>query len=421
MIKVLKNKELIQEVVKRSISVIYPSEDKLKEILIGAKKPLKIYLGIDPTGPSLHLGHLTNLLVLKRLQKLGHKIIFLVGDFTGRIGDPTGKMSARGSLGEKEVRVNARTFKSQASRIISFSGKNPAEIKFNSDWYKKMNLNRFMNLVGYFTVKNMLNRDMFVERKKNQNEEAWLDSINLKELIYPLLQGYDGVELDVDVELGGNDQLFNMSIGRALRHSYSEEGAIPKTRKGEKFFIATTLLVDPKTGKKIMNKSEGGTINLDDKPEDVFGKIMALSDEAMFQVAEHSSEMDLNEIRELKESSVKGGVNPRNVKARIAKEVVGTIFGEKIAKEVEENFEKIFSKKEAPSDAPIIKLKNKKISASDLVFLSGVVKSKGEAWRLVEQGALSVGGEVKKNPKEVLELKLGDDLKIGKKSFFKVN
>ena len=420
MVKVLNNKTIIEEVITRWVSTIYPSKDKLREALFNTKKPMRIYIGVDPTGSDLHLGHLTNFLVMKRLQQLEHKVIFLVGDFTAMIGDPTNKSAIRKPLTREQVRKNMRTFKKQASLIISFSGDNPAEVRFNSEWYRSMSLDKFMGVVGYFTVRNMLNRDMFKERSKNRSEEEWLDAVGLKELIYPLLQGYDGVEMDVDIELGGNDQIFNMSIGRALRKAYSEKGAVPQTKSGDKFFVATTLLINPRTGEKLMNKSDGGMINLIDKPEDMFGKVMALNDEAMFQVAELSSEMDLNEVKELKEGLEKREMNPRDVKFRIAEEVVRTIFGVKEAEKAKNNFDKVFSRHELPSNLPSLKLKNKKIAAADLVFLSGVVKSKTQAWRLVEQGALSVEGKVKNNPKEILNLRGGESLKIGKKSFFRV-
>ncbi len=423
-------KEKIEEVLTRGVSAISPSKEELRKKL--SSESLRVYLGVDPTGPNLHLGHLTNLLVLKRLQNLGHEIIFLIGDFTAQIGDPSGKVSTRRSLTEDKVKENMSTFKEQVSHIISFVESNrsskikPAEIKFNSKWYKKMPLGMFMKEIGYFTVRNMLQRDMFKARKEDQNEENWLDAICLKELVYPILQGYDGVvpDMDVDIEVGGNDQIFNMSIGRALRVAHSKEGSEPKTKPGEKFFIATTLLVNPKTGKKLMNKSEGGLINLDDPPAEIFGKVMALDDYSMFPVAEFCTEMDLARINELRKSTTPRKMNPRDAKMEIAEEVVRTIYGEGEAQKARLGFERVFSKKDtASSDFPILPVDPRKDRMLyDVIVKSGVVKTKSRARILIKQGSIQQNGkQVEKNPLAGIQfLRDGDVLKIGKHSFFRV-
>ncbi|MBI4085422.1 MAG: tyrosine--tRNA ligase [Candidatus Liptonbacteria bacterium] len=417
-------KELINEVLTRSVSYIVPSRDVLERTLLSGKK-LTIYMGADPTGPHLHLGHLTNFLFLKRMQNLGHKVIFLIGDFTAMIGDPTDKSATRKPLTEKDVKENMRTFKEQVSRIISFSGKSPALIKRNSEWYEKMTLKKFMkDLLGYFNVQNMrdreyftvqwmLQRDMFKERLKRWEESQHTEGfIGLKEFIYPILQGYDGVAMNVDMEIGGNDQVFNMAIGRALRKAHVEK---KNTSPDEKFFVATTLLVNPKTGKKLMNKSEGGLINLDDSPNDIFGKVMALDDDSMFAVAEHCTLLPVNRIEGLKK------INPRDAKLEIAFAVVEVIYGKTKAEEAKKNWINTFSKKEmSEAKLPELKLKSKKISVLDLVLSAKTVESKSEAHRLINQGAVAIDGQTKKDPREVVEFEGGETAKIGKKNFFRI-
>ncbi|MBI4085791.1 MAG: tyrosine--tRNA ligase [Candidatus Liptonbacteria bacterium] len=418
----MNKKELINEALTRSVSNIMPSRESFEGALLSGEK-LRIYFGVDATGPHLHLGHLTNFLWLRRMQDLGHEVILLIGDFTARIGDPTDKMAARQPLTKNEVRQNMHTFKRQVSKIISFSGKNQALIKHNSSWYKKMKLEDFMkDLLGYFTVQNMLQRDMFRERleKWKNNQEANLDigSIGLKEFIYPLLQGYDGVEMDVDLEIGGNDQTFNMSVGRELRKAHIAKG---NTKLREKFFVATTLLVNPNTGKKLMNKSEGGLINLDDTPNDIFGKVMALDDYSMFAVAEHCTLLPLKHIEDFKKGIASTQINPRDAKIEIASAVVDVIYGKYKAEKAKNGWIDFFSKKEIPEEMPTLKINvSEAISVLDLLVLSKLAKSKSDSRRLILGGAVELAGTVKKNPSEILELSGGEILKIGKRRFFRI-
>ncbi len=389
--------EKIKEVLERSVDKIYPSREALEKVLLSGKK-LRIYLGVDPTGPHLHLGQLTNLLVLKKLQNLGHEIIFLIGDFTARIGDPSDKLATRKPLTEKEVAQNMETFKEQVDRIISFGGKNAVKIAFNSRWLAEMNLADWLKLSSNITVQQLIERDMFSERLKAGKPIA------ASEFAYPLMQGYDSVALDVDMEVGGTDQTFNMLVGRHLTKIYKNK---------EKFVLTTKLLEHPKTGKKLMNKSEGGMINLDDAPKDIFGKVMALDDVSMFPVAEFCTEMPLENIGKLRK------LNPRDAKLDIAEAVVKTIYGEKAAAAAREKFIEVFSKKEMPGDLQELKVKSG-ATLLEVVLASGAAKSKSEARRLVEQGAVEVAGAVKKDPTEVLNLKGGEVVRIGKKAFFRV-
>lgn len=395
-------KEKIKEVLERAIEKIYPSKEALEKVLLSGRK-LTIYLGVDPTGPHLHLGHATNFLVLKRFQKLGHKVIFLIGDFTARIGDPSDKLAGRKPLTEEEVKENFKTFKSQASKIISFSGQNPAEIKFNSAWHEKMTLEEFIKLAQVFTVQQMIEREMFQKRLGVKKPIA------LSEFLYPLLQGYDSIALDVDMEVGGSDQIFNMLVGRTL---------LKILKNKEKFVLAVRLLTNPKTGKKI-SKSEGGLINLDDSPKEMFGKVMAFDDEGMFSLAELCTEMDIKRLGLLKKQVAQNKINPRDAKAEIAFEIVKLYWNKKEAQSARKEFFRIFSQKKMPKEIPVIKIAKKVINILDLLTLSGV-KSKSEARRLIFQGAVKINKEVVKDWRIKIKIINGMIIQMGKRKFVKI-
>lgn len=399
--KVDKN-TVLEEVLTRGVDKIYPSRESLQEALVSGKK-LTIYLGADPTGSHLHLGHATNLLTLKRFHELGHKIIFLIGDFTGMIGDPSGKSDTRKQLTEKEVSENLRTFKEQVARVLDFKGKNSVKLMFNSKWWKNMKVYELASIASNFTVQQMIQRDMFQERIKEDKP------ISLQEFFYPLFQGYDSVEMDVDMEIGGTDQTFNMLIGRDLMKIYKNKN---------KFVLTTKLLVNPKTGKKLMNKSEGGLINLDDEPNDMFGKVMAIDDAVMFDVAELCTSMPQIELNELKKSAA---LNPRDAKAGIAFWVVKTYHGEKAAKEAQAEFDKVFKNKELPEEIPEFKIGKREIGIVDLLVETKLASSKGEARRLIEQGGVKIDGEKVFDMNKILSIPpKGILLQVGKRHFVRV-
>ena len=398
---VITDEKLIEEVLTRGVERVFPSKDSLAAVLKSGRK-LRIYLGADPTGPHLHFGHATNILTLKKLQKLGHEIIFLIGDFTARIGDPSGKTTARAPLTSAEVKANMKTFKNQVSKLLKL-GLGGAKIKFNADWLSKMSFEDVVGLAGHFTVQQMMERDMFQERVREGKP------VGLHEFLYPLMQGYDSVAMDVDIEVGGNDQTFNMMAGRTLAKDYLGK---------EKFVIATRLLVNPKTGKKLMNKSEGGMINLDDSARDIFGKVMAIADEAMFEFAELSTEMTLQHIGGLK-SRKDRGENPRDLKLEIAEAATELLYGKEVAKKERENFLNLFSKHEISGELPVIKTPGK-ISALDFVLITGVADSKSEARRLITQGSLMVNEKKVEDPAAELFFHNGDTAKAGKKNYFRI-
>lgn len=395
--------KIIEEIFKRFTDKAYPSKEALGKALLTRK--LKIYLGVDPTGPHLHLGHATNLLILKKLQKLGHEIIFLIGDFTGRIGDPSDRFAARKPLTKKEIEGNLKTFKEQTSKLISLKGKNAATIKRNSEWYNKMNFEKVIKLAQNFTVQQMIERDMFQKRIKANKP------IGLHEFFYPLMQGYDSVALNVDMEIGGTDQTFNMLTGRTLQKIMN---------KREKFVLTTKLLINPKTGNKLMNKSEGGLINLDDSPKEMFGKVMALPDETIEPVAELCTDMPMGTVKKLTSKNK----NPRDAKLMLASEIVKLYHDEGAAREAQKTWIETFSKKELPNEAPMYYITKQEILSRDITWLvvNTAKVSKSQAWRLITGKAVEINNKMITNPKKMLaNTEIGNNkiVRIGKHNFFK--
>ncbi|MBI2010952.1 MAG: tyrosine--tRNA ligase [Candidatus Colwellbacteria bacterium] len=393
-------------VASRFIDKIYPSPAKLEEALRSGRR-LTLYHGVDPTAPDLHLGHSTNLFLMREFQKLGHRVILLVGDFTGRIGDPTDKLAARRPLTEKEVLENSRTYKRQAARILDFNSKsNPVEVKFNSRWLGKLSSENLIKLLANFTVAQTIKRDMF-ERRLKQGKEIYLN-----EFLYPLMQGYDSVAMKVDAEIGGTDQTFNMLVGRDLVRTYL---------KKEKFVITTPLLVNPKTGNKLMSKSEGGYVSLQDSPREMFGKVMALADEVIIPCFELCTLYPLKEIDKLKIALKKKTINPRDAKRILALEVTKIYHGAVKAQAAAREFERVFKAKEAPQKIPQIQIKRGSMSVIELIVKGGLASSKSEATRLIKQGGVRVDQKSVSNPKLIIKLPAkGIILQVGKRRFIRI-
>ncbi|MBI3273928.1 MAG: tyrosine--tRNA ligase [Candidatus Colwellbacteria bacterium] len=398
---IITDEHVIEELVSsRYIERVFPNEEALRDLLYAGKRCL-IYIGIDPTSPHLHLGHSTNLLLLKKFQALGHRVIFLIGDFTALVGDPTGKESARKAMSRGEVMENAKGYKEQAGPILDFRSKeNPVEIKFNSQWLSVLTLKEVIHLGAKITVGQLIKRDMFQERMKAGKE------IYLHEFLYPLLQGYDSVAMDVDIEAGGNDQTFNMLVGRDLMKDYLQK---------EKVVIATKLLVNPKTQKKLMSKSEGNYIALNDPPLEMYGKIMALGDEVVGEVIRLCTELSNSEIEEIEKQK-----NPKEKKERLAREIVMLYHGEEETKKAEKEFSRIFSQKKLPDSMPEVMLPKKSISIIDLLLKARLASSKSEARRLVKQGGVRVDEKGITSPDEAIDLTHPRILSKGKRYFIKV-
>lgn len=401
------NRELIEKALNRGVENIYPTKADLEKVLLSEKK-IKIYHGIDPSGPCLHLGHLIQLRKLSQFQELGHKIILLIGDFTGMIGDPTDKSAARKQLTREQVLENCKNYKEQASKFLKFSGKNPAEIKFNSEWLDKLTFRDIIELAANFTVQRMLERDMFEKRMKEGKP------IHLHEFLYPLMQGYDSVALDVDLETGGNDQTFNMLAGRDL---------LKTLKNKEKFVLTTKLLADP-TGKK-MGKSEGNMITLVDAPKDIYGKIMSWPDEMIESGFEILTDIPMEEIndmaRQMKHNDDYLKINPRDFKMKLAFEIVKVLTDEKSALEAQDYFVKTFQQKETPSEIPEITLDKNEYNVLELLTVAGLSASKGEARRNIEQGGVKIDNQLVKDiDQKIILSKKGIVLQKGKRHFRKV-
>ncbi len=394
----------IDELLTRSVAEIYPSRDFLKKELLSGKK-LKIYFGADPTGTSLHLGHATTYIILEKFRKLGHNIVLLIGDFTARIGDPSDKEATRVQLTREQVIANSKTWITQLSPILDFKNKeNPVEIVYNHDWLSKMTFEEVISLASNFTVQQMLERDMFQKRLKDEKP------IYVHEFFYPLMQGYDSVHLDVDVELCGNDQTFNALTGRTLAKRLS---------KKEKFVFATTLLENPKTGEKMMSKSQGTGVFLDETPTDMFGKVMAQPDENIPQLFRDCTYISLAELDEITKQLQDGATNPKDIKMKLAFDIVKIYHGDEKAHFAKEQFEKTFSKKEIPDELEKISaIAGQKLSAVLLAY--NIVSSIGDFKRLVGEGAVKLNGT---EPISDFNLEITESAvyKVGKKKFVQID
>lgn len=360
--------ELTDVLLNKGVADILPSRGFLEKELASGRK-LSIYAGFDPTGPTLHIGHTIQLRKLRHFQDLGHQIIFLVGDFTARIGDPTDKTSARKQLTEKEIKTNLKMYKKQACKFIRFSGKNAAKIKFNNDWLGKMKFADVLQLASQMTVGQMLERDMFAKRIEEEKP------IYIHEFMYPLMQGYDSVAMNVDGEIGGNDQLFNMMAGRTLL----------KQLKNKEKFVITTKLLEDNTGKK-MGKSEGNMVSLLDSPEQMYGKIMSWTDGLIVPGFELCTDYTSLQVQNVADE-LATGINPRDLKMRLAFEVTKISYDEKKAVAAEEAFVATFQKREAHESIAEIAGKGRTLEA--VIIEEKIVSSKSELRRLIEANAVT--------------------------------
>jgi len=396
--------DAIDTLLTRGVDKVYPTKEKLEETLRSGKK-LRLYQGFDPTGSQLHIGHAVGLRKMRQFQDLGHHVIFLIGDFTGMIGDPSGKSSERKVLTHEQVLANAASYKEQAARILRFDGENPVEIKYNSEWLGKMSAAEFISLSHHLTAAQVMERDMFQERNKKGQD------VYMNEFLYPFMQGYDSVAMDVDLEIGGSDQMFNMMMGRKLMHNIKQK---------EKFVVTTPLLTDSQ-GIKI-GKTEGNVIGLTDRPEDFYAKIMSLNDNAIVPCFTLLTDVLLEEIDEIK-AKITSGDNPMVFKKQLAFELTKQFNNEEAAKNAEKNFIDVVVNRNQPTmyiPSVIFRHGEENCLAINLVLMTEVAKSKSEARRLIEQGAVEFNNTVLKSPNEGLTVKDGDIIKIGKKYFSQI-
>jgi len=388
----------IEEVLTRGVENLYPNREEFKKVLLSGKK-LRIYNGIDPTG-KLHIGHGVVLKKLRQFQDLGHEVIVLIGDFTAMIGDPTDKMATRRPLTREDVKRNAIGYKKLIGKILDLKKSN-IRFVYNEKWTNKLKPQDMLELASYFTVSQLLERDMFQERLKAGKE------IHLHEFLYPLFQAYDSVTMDVDMEIGGNDQTFNMLAGRTL---------LRKMKNKEKFVLTTKLLTDP-TGKK-MGKTEGNMINLDEDYNNMYGKIMSWSDGMIllgFELCTNVSMEDLEKYRKEMES----GANPKEIKGILAKEIIKIYHNQEKADKAENNFIETFQKKGLPENLEEVKTENGKL-LSELLVENKIVVSKSDFRRLVEENAVSNAVSGEKITDVNYKINSSITLKVGKKRFVKI-
>jgi tyrosyl-tRNA synthetase len=393
------------QVIKRG-SVDLISEQELRQKLViasAAKRPLRVKLGLDPTAPDLHLGHTVVLQKLKQFQELGHTVIFLIGDFTGMIGDPTGRVETRPVLTKEVLLANAETYKKQVFKILD---PETTEVRFNSEWFEAMNAADMIRLCAQYKVARMFEREDFRNRYQNNLP------ISVHEFLYPLVQGYDSVALKADVELGGHDQIFNLLVGRDIQRAYGQESQV----------VVTVPLLEGTDGINKMSKSYGNYVGIDEPPDVIFGKLMSISDELMLKYYELLSDITLEELGVLKEEIRTGAVHPKQAKVNFGHEIVKRFHGPDAAVQAERNFEKVFRDREIPEDIEAVRMKKEKndVWLPQLLAGIGMVSSTSEGKRMISQGAVSLDGS--KVSSEDLSLDGVSELiiKVGKRKFKKV-
>ncbi len=386
-----------------AIDVVVPDEllAKLKE-----GRPLRIKYGADPSAPDLHLGHSVPLRRLKQFQELGHQVIFIIGDYTGRIGDPSGRTKTRPILSEEEIKRNAATYVEQVGKILDVE---QAQIVYNSQWFGQMNASELLSLASHYTVARMLERDDFALRIREGIP------ISILEMLYPLIQGYDSVAVEADVEIGGSDQLFNFLVGRDIMRAY---GLTPQA-------VMTWPLLVGTDGQQKMSKSLGNYIGITEPPGEMFGKLMSIPDELMPQYYELLLAKTPSEVQQLQEAIQSGQRHPREAKADMAEAVATMYHNADAAEEARAEFDRVFAGRQLPTEIPHLTLSPKDlpggtIGTVELVLAAGFAESKGEARRLIRQGAVSINDEVVSDEMAQLEVATGDILRVGKRRFARI-
>jgi len=366
-------------------------------------KPLKVKAGFDPTAPDIHLGHTVLLRKMKHFQDLGHDVIFLIGDFTGLIGDPSGRSSTRPPMTQEEINKNAETYKTQIFKILD---RKKTIIDFNSRWLGKLTSFEIINLAAKYTVARILERDDFTNRLQKGIP------IFTHEIFYPLMQAYDSVALEADVELGGTDQKFNLLVGREIQREFGQEPQV----------IITMPLLEGLDGLEKMSKSLNNYVGITESPDEIYGKIMSITDPLMFRYYELLTDEPLSQIEKWKNEVKERKINPRDLKSQLAQSMVSDFWGKEEAKKAVEEFERVFKKKEIPSKIEEIEVKTPEISLIDFLVGKNIFPSRGEAKRTVRQGGVYLDGERIEDIGFQINLKAKSELilKIGKKNFYKI-
>ncbi len=390
-------KDQLEVIKKDTVDFITEEEflDKLKR-----KKQLKVKLGVDPSRPDLHLGHAVVLRKLRQFQRFGHIVYLIIGDFTARIGDPSGRSKTRPLLSEEEVKANSKTYVEQAFKILD---PNQTVIKFNSEWLSALTFEDIINLTSRYTVARMLERDDFNKRLA-ENEP-----ISISEFLYPIAQAYDSIVIEADVEMGGTDQLFNLLVGRKLQEEFGQEPQI----------VVTMPLIEGTDGNLKMSKSYNNYIAFNDTPDDIFGKIMSVPDHLIIKYMTYLTDISRDKIKDFENKMKNDEINPRDVKMVLAEEVVKMLYNEEEAKKAKDNFVAIFQKKDMPDDLPEILVQENE-TILDIVAKTNVFDSNSEIKRAISQGAIRINDEKIDDFKFVPNFEDGDVLRVGKKNYFRL-
>jgi tyrosyl-tRNA synthetase len=392
------NPKKIAEVLGRGTAEVIDKEHLRKRLEAG--EVLRVKLGIDPTSPNIHIGRSIPLLKLRDFQEMGHKIVLIIGDFTGVIGDTSDKDSERPMLAKKQITENMKSYIQQAAKIIDIK---KCETRYNSEWLGKLNYHEIGRQADVFSLAEFLARENIKKRLDGGKR------ISLRELLYPLMQGYDSVAIKADVEIGGTDQRFNLLAGRELQKSYGQAAQD----------ILTNPLIAGLDGRK-MSSSWGNTINLFDLPNNMYGKVMSLKDELIGDYFELCTRVPMEEVKKIKQELVQGQENPKNFKERLAKEVVTIYYNSREAQKAQEEFNRVFSQQQMPSEIPEFLARKNEYPILDLLVDAGLADSKSEAKRLVEGGAVDINGAVENNWKAIIKITDNMIIKAGKRKFVKV-
>ncbi len=388
-----------EEILTRKVEQVLPDKAGLKKLMRSRK--IRLYLGVDPTGRKLHLGHTIPLRKLQEFASLGHEAILVVGTGTVLAGDPSQREKTRSLISKREIEKNIEGWKRQVGKILDFS---KVKIKYNGDWLLKLGLEEIVNIASKISAVKLFQRDMF-QRRLKRGDTVWTH-----ETLYPLLQGYDSVALEVDLEIGGSDQVFNMLIGREL---------LWKMKKKEKFVMTLPMVLG--TDGQPMSKTSGNCIWLDDSPEQMFGKVMSIPDSLMVSYYETLTDLPDKHIQVVKRSLSQKKINPKELKKELAYEIVEIYHSPEAAERAKKEFEKVFEEKELPSLIPSFKLGAKNVNILDLLVRMKLASSKSEAKRLVLQGGVRIDGKVQKDWRKAVEIKKGLVLQAGRRKFAKIS
>lgn len=391
------------DIIRRGTVDLVPEDELVQKLekSIKKNKPLIIKQGFDPTAPDIHLGHTVGIRKLKQFQDLGHQVVVIIGNYTALVGDPSERNSTRPRLTHDEVMQNAQTYQDQFFKILD---KKKTHIRFNGDWFSKMTFDEIMGLAAKFTVARMLERDDFDKRYKSQQP------ISIHEFFYPLMQGYDSVMIDADVELGATEQKFNLVIARQIQKEYGKEQQI----------VLTLPVLEGLDGTQRMSKSLGNYIGIDESPKETYGKLMSIPDKLIYPYFELISDISLEELAKIKDQLKDSNVNPRDVKKYLGLTIVKMYHGEKAGRNAEAEFERIFSEKKLPDEMPEFKFSESSIRLDDLLIRTKTASSKGEARRLIQQGGVSINGEKISDNFADISIEKEIMLKVGKRKFAKI-